>query len=383
MALPNPKMEMFDQMNKLEKNKMFEIDAHSDAIWSIDESNQLNGLFAGIQIPPTGSKLTQTRIVSASSDGTVKLWNINTDGFPDQTDGNDVVYHKMLKEFKHTPSIASAVIKDWENRRIQAPSSDNQINNQSINRIEDKWEDSDIPTQVIFDPINVANLIVGYISGDLVRFDIEKEEYNCAQVGKRTEQERIISLTKSLNASHYQTQDTIPLLITTNHGYLHVVDSNNLRTIFSYKINNQQSHLQNPSIQVQTLPTIQPSQTSNINPRSFVLINKQRNVRNSSLQAWKDDIKQQFAAQCIFTSSTYLQFDCLIAASTNFGKVFMFDLRMADKGQVGILSQLSQFSQHQQMFSENITKIVAHPIHPVLVTAGADGDIKIFSSNPP
>ncbi|KAA6358695.1 MAG: hypothetical protein EZS28_045778, partial [Streblomastix strix] len=204
-----------------------------------------------------------------------------------------------------------------------------------------------------------------------------------AQVGKGTEQERIISLTKSLTATHYQTQDTIPLLITTNHGYLHVVDSNNLQTIFSYKAADQQNPYQNPSIQISTLPLVQPSQTSKIKPLSLVLINKQRNVIKSSLQAWRDDIKQQFAAQCIFTSSTYLQFDCLIAASTNFGRVFMFDLRMADKGQVGILSQQSQFSQHQQMFSENITKIVAHPIHPILVTAGADGDIKIFSSNPP
>ncbi|KAA6382670.1 MAG: hypothetical protein EZS28_021805 [Streblomastix strix] len=78
-ALPDPMMEMFDQMKKQENNKMFEIDAHSNSIWSIDESSQERGMFARILIPPTGQKLTQTRLASASSDGTVKLWNINTD----------------------------------------------------------------------------------------------------------------------------------------------------------------------------------------------------------------------------------------------------------------------------------------------------------------
>jgi hypothetical protein len=34
------------------------------------------------------------------------------------------------------------------------------------------------------------------------------------------------------------------------------------------------------------------------------------------------------------------------------------------------------------ILNEGITKIVAHPLHPVLVTAGIDG-IKTFSSNPP
>jgi hypothetical protein len=31
--------------------------------------------------------------------------------------------------------------------------------------------------------MNMANLIVGYISGDLVRYDIEKGEYMWNQVG--------------------------------------------------------------------------------------------------------------------------------------------------------------------------------------------------------
>ncbi|KAA6382669.1 MAG: hypothetical protein EZS28_021804 [Streblomastix strix] len=287
----------------------------------------------------------------------------------------------MLKEFKHIPSFSGQVIRDWESHRSQASSTDNQNNNLSINRIEDKLEDSDIPTQVIFDPTNVANLIVGYVSGDLVRYDIEKGEFNQSQIGKTNQPERIISLTKSLTASHYQILDTIPLLVTTNYGYLHVIDTNNLQTIFSYKAANQQNPSQNPSIQISTLPQVQPSQTSNINPLSLILRNQQRNKSKSPLQSWRDDIKQQFAAQWIFTSSTYLHFDCLIAASTNFGKVFMFDLRMADKGQVGIVGEQGQFSQHQQIFSENITKIVAHPIHPVLATAGADGDIKVFSNN--
>ncbi|KAA6359655.1 MAG: hypothetical protein EZS28_044818, partial [Streblomastix strix] len=220
MALPDPKVQMIDTHNKLEKNKMFEFSAHSDAIWSIDESNQRNGVFSGSQIPPSGQKSTQTRIVSASSDGTVKLWNINTDGIQDHI-GRELEYHKMMQEFKHTPSIASSVVIDWNAKRLKANET-NQIQYfKPIEQIKDIWEDSDIPSAVIFDPMNVTDLIVGYVSGDLVRFDIEKGENNQSQIGKTNQPERIISLTKSMTATHYQTQDTIPLLVTTNHGYLH------------------------------------------------------------------------------------------------------------------------------------------------------------------
>ncbi|KAA6387643.1 MAG: hypothetical protein EZS28_016830 [Streblomastix strix] len=298
---------------------MFEIYAHSDAIWSIDESSQTNGVFSGIQIPPAGQKLTQTRIATASADGTVKLWNINTEGIPDQTDGNDVVYHRMQQEFRHSPSIASAIVTDWYKQRQQSIEMNKNKQFELIDSTQDKWEDSDIPTSVIFDPISVANLIVGYVSGDLVRYDIEKGEYNWNQVGVSNQSERIISLAKSLTATHYQIPDTIPLLITTNYGYLHVVDTRQFQTIFSYKANNSQRPNQIP----------------------------------------------------------------LIAASTNYGQVLMYDLRMADKGQVGTIGEQNQQSQHKQMFSEGITKVAAHPIHPVLVSAGADGIIKVFSSNPP
>ncbi|KAA6391319.1 MAG: hypothetical protein EZS28_013153 [Streblomastix strix] len=303
MALPDPKMHMADTLNKLEKNKMFEFDAHSDAIWSIDESSQTNGVFSGSSLP-SGQKLTQTRIATASADGTVKLWNINTDGIPDQTDGNNVViHHQMLQEFKHTPSIASSVVMDWNSKRLMATGTNMSQYFKPVEQIKDKWEDSDIPSAVIFDPINVANLIVGYVSGDLVRYDIEKGEYNWNQVGTKNQSERIISLTKSLTATHYQTPDTIPLLVSTNHGYLHIVDSR--------------------------------------------------------------------------------EFQTLIAAGTNSGKVHIFDLRMGDKGQVGIVGERNPQSFHSPMFNEGITKIAAHLIHPLLVTAGADGIIKIFTSNQP
>ncbi|KAA6362422.1 MAG: hypothetical protein EZS28_042051 [Streblomastix strix] len=186
MVLPDPKMQINDTLNNLEKNKMFEFDEHSDAIWSIDESSQTNGLFSGSNLPQSNTRLTQTRIVSASSDGTVKLWDINTDGFPDQTSGNDVIYHQMLQEFQHTPSIQDSVVMDWNSQRQQTNEDDQIKIYKPIEQIKDKWEDSDIPTQVISDPMNVANLIVGYISGDLVRYDIEKGEYNWNRIGNNT-----------------------------------------------------------------------------------------------------------------------------------------------------------------------------------------------------
>ncbi|KAA6382381.1 MAG: hypothetical protein EZS28_022091, partial [Streblomastix strix] len=234
-ALPDPNMQMDDTLNKYEKNKMFEIDAHSDAVWSIDESSQPNGLFNGTLLPHSGSKLIQTRIVSASADGTVKLWNINTDGIPDQLERRENVYHHMLSKYQHTPSIASSVVINWDQQRSRADISDQNKYFKPIEQIKDKWEDSDIPTQVIFDPMNVANIIVGYVSGDLVRYDIEKGEYNWNRIGKLNRSERIISLTKSLTATHYQTQNNMPLLVTTNHGYLHIVDTKELQTIISFK----------------------------------------------------------------------------------------------------------------------------------------------------
>ncbi|KAA6374983.1 MAG: hypothetical protein EZS28_029490 [Streblomastix strix] len=184
MALPDPKTQMINQLGKLEKNKMFEFDAHSDAVWSIDESSQPNGIFNGSILPQSGSKLTQTRIVSASADGTVKLWNINTDGIPGQPSGNVIIYHQMQQEFKHTPSIASSVLRDWNSQRSKANDDELIKIFKPIEQIKDKWQDSDIPTQVIFDPMNVANIIVGYVSGDLVRYDIEKGEYNWNRIGK-------------------------------------------------------------------------------------------------------------------------------------------------------------------------------------------------------
>ncbi|KAA6364551.1 MAG: hypothetical protein EZS28_039922 [Streblomastix strix] len=264
MALPDPKTQIIDQLGKIEKNKMFEFNAHSNAIWSIDESSQISGVFSGSSLP-SGQKLTQTRIATASADGTVKLWNINTDGIPDQTDGNVIIHHQMLQEFKHTPSIASQVVKDWNIKRLKENEDEMIKIYKPIEQIKDIWEDSDIPSAVIFDPTNVANLIVGYVSGDLVRYDIENGQYNWNRIG----------------------------------------------------------------------------------------------------------------------NSTYLQFDRLIAAGTNSGKVHIFDLRMGDKGQIGIVGEHCEQSFHSPMFSEGITKIAAHPIHPLLVTAGADGNIKIFASNQP
>ncbi|KAA6402400.1 MAG: hypothetical protein EZS28_002068 [Streblomastix strix] len=113
-------MEIFDQMKILKKNKMFEIDAHSNAIWLIDEQNQEKGLFAGIQAPLTGLKLTQTRIASVSADGTVKLQNVKTDGIPGQTDENDVACYKKLKEFKLIPQLSGSVVKDQITRYVKA-----------------------------------------------------------------------------------------------------------------------------------------------------------------------------------------------------------------------------------------------------------------------
>ncbi|KAA6362322.1 MAG: hypothetical protein EZS28_042151 [Streblomastix strix] len=402
MALPDPKMHMTDTLNKLEKNKMFEFDAHSDAIWSIDESSQLNGVFSGILTPASGSKLTQTRIASASSDGTVKLWNINTDGIAGKHRREDVVYHKMLKEFKHTPSIASSVVKDWNSKRLMAIGTHKSQYFKPVEKIKDKWEDSDIPTSVIFDPMNVANLIVGYVSGDLVRYDIEKGESNQSQIGQTDQSERIISLTKSLTATHYQTQDTISLLVSTNHGYLHIVDPREFQTLFSYKAQNSQRpdytlhYNQSSSIQQQSFiskiyknqPYIHSSRQNSNNyqqdqklyPPRMLERSLQRNENQSPLEMRKEDLKLQFSSQSIFTSSTYLQYDCLIAASTNYGKVLIFDLRMADKGQDGIVGEQSQWSQHKQIYSEGIIKVMAHPTHPVLVTAGVNGYIKTFSS---
>ncbi|KAA6387755.1 MAG: hypothetical protein EZS28_016718 [Streblomastix strix] len=79
----------------------------------------------------------------------------------------------------------------------------------------------------------------------------------------------------------------------------------------------------------------------------------------------------------------YLQLDRLIAAGTNCGRGHIFDLRMGDKGQVGTVCEQCDQSFHSPMLSECITKIAAHPIHPILVTAGADGNIKVFTSNQP
>ncbi|KAA6355348.1 MAG: hypothetical protein EZS28_049125, partial [Streblomastix strix] len=358
-ALPDPKMMMFDQMKKLEKNKMFDIDAHSDSIWSIDESSQLNGLFSGTQLPRSGIKLTQTRIATASADGTVKLWNINSDGIPNQTGSQNVQFHTMLNEFRHTPSIARSVVRDWYYKRTYVISSVEYDNNQITNKINDKWEDSDIPTSVIFDPMNVANLIVGFVSGDIVRYDIEKGEYNWNRVSKQNRSERIISLTKSLTATHYQTQDTIPHLVSTNLGYLHIIDPRDFQTIFSFKAPNSQRSQQTLQIPQQSNSYLQLSpHITNINTLNQVTNNQLRSLNERSpLQTWQDSLKLQLSSKRIFTSSTYLQFDCLIAASTNSGQVLMYDLRMGEKGQVSFLSERSSLSQHRQMFDEGITKI--------------------------
>ncbi|KAA6398026.1 MAG: hypothetical protein EZS28_006445 [Streblomastix strix] len=466
MALPDPKMQMIDTLNKLEKNKMFEIDAHSDAVWSIDESSQPNGLFSGSNLPQSNTRLTQTRIVSASADGTVKLWNINTDGIQDHI-GREHEYHRMLKEYRHTPSIASSVVDNWYQQRSRADISEQNKYFKPIEQIEDKWEDSDIPSSVIFDPMEVANLIVGYVSGDLVRYDIENGVYNWNRIGKSNKSERIISLTKSLTATHYQTHDTIPLLVTTNHGYLHVVDTRELQTIFSYKAprsdkpQNNQPQNNNTFIFSQVLQQKQQNflpednilnnnsqqamiannneknsnklsdkndqnpnklsdknevsnkssnKNSSYNERGSIYSNKsiewrlrlrsQNNQKKSTqkdqierlqqqqqqispLEMWREDLRLQLASSCIFTCSTYLQFDRLIAAGTSAGKVHIYDLRNGDKGLVGIVvGERNPISFHQSMLGESVTKIVAHPQHQILVTAGADGNIKVFSSTP-
>ncbi|KAA6389846.1 MAG: hypothetical protein EZS28_014628 [Streblomastix strix] len=398
MALPDPKMKMKDTLNKLEKNKMFEIDAHSDAVWSIDESSQSNGLFSGSNLPQSNTRLTQTRIVSASADGTVKLWNINTDGIQDHI-GREPEYHRMLKEYRHTPSIASSVVDNWDQQRRGANNEQNKYF-KPIEQIEDKWEDSDIPSSVIFDPMDVANLIVGYVSGDLVRYDIEKGEYNWNRIGKLNKSERIISLTKSLTATHYQTQDTIPLLVTTNHGYLHVVDTRELQTIFSYKAprsdkpqNNQQQN-NNTFIFSQVL---QQKQQNFLAEDNLLNISQQQqetpqiNAEQESKQAENINDDDQIPSiysnrnDVLFTPINLLNgyfFDRLIAAGTSAGKVHIYDLRMGDQGLIRIVGERNPISFHSSMLGESITKIVAHPQHQILVTAGADENIKIFSSTP-
>ncbi|KAA6379405.1 MAG: hypothetical protein EZS28_025068 [Streblomastix strix] len=95
---------------------------------------------------------------------------------------------------------------------------------------------------------------------------------------------------------------------------------------------------------------------------------------------WRDDLRLQLASPNIFTSSTYLQHDRLIAAGTNNGRVHLFDLRMGNKSEVQILGELNTQSFHSKVCDETIIKIAAHPQQPILVTAGADGNIKVFSS---
>ncbi|KAA6375202.1 MAG: hypothetical protein EZS28_029272 [Streblomastix strix] len=314
---------------------------------------------------------------------------------------------------------------DWNSKRLMATGTNKSQYFKPVEQIKDIWEDSDIPSAVIFDPTNVANLIVGYVSGDLVRYDIEKGEYNWNQVGTKNQSERIISLTKSLTATHNQTQDTIPLLVTTNHGYLHIVDSREFQTIFSHKapqmIDKHQSIISSISfsmaLQLHKL-TFLPADRIQISNSTTSLCNnsdiihqlypnksmewrlrlsqgsdqmkqiqmeqiERQKYQSSPLEKWKENVRFQLASQSIFTSSTYLQFDRLIAAGTNSGKVHIFDLRMGDKGQIGLIGEHCEQSFHSPMFSEGITKIAAHPQHPILVTAGADGIITVFSSNPP
>ncbi|KAA6356830.1 MAG: hypothetical protein EZS28_047643, partial [Streblomastix strix] len=94
---------------------------------------------------------------------------------------------------------------------------------------------------------------------------------------------------------------------------------------------------------------------------------------------WREDLRLQLASPNIFTSSTFLQFDRLIAAGSSDGRVHLFDLRMGNKGQVGIVGEQCEQSFHSLVFSESITKIAAHPIHPILVTAGVDAYLNMSS----
>ncbi|KAA6379482.1 MAG: hypothetical protein EZS28_024992 [Streblomastix strix] len=95
---------------------------------------------------------------------------------------------------------------------------------------------------------------------------------------------------------------------------------------------------------------------------------------------WRDDLRLQLASPNIYTCATYLQHDRLIAAGSSDGRVLIYDLRMGNKSQVQILGELNTRSFHSKVCDETIIKIAAHPQHPILVTAGADGNIKVFSS---
>ncbi|KAA6378026.1 MAG: putative AGC family protein kinase [Streblomastix strix] len=68
---------------------------------------------------------SQTRIETASADGTVKLLNINTDGIPGLPNGNDLICHQMLQEFKHNPSTSSSQTQQLSDSFVFPTSSNN------------------------------------------------------------------------------------------------------------------------------------------------------------------------------------------------------------------------------------------------------------------
>ncbi|KAA6366063.1 MAG: hypothetical protein EZS28_038410, partial [Streblomastix strix] len=116
-GLPDPKMQMIDNNNKLQPNKIFEIIGHKDAVFSIDETQQQSGLYSGVGIPHKGQVIYETRLVSGSADGTVRVWKIKSDGtIPTaaQTSGSKDIGHNSFylqeRVFRHTPSISNSVV---------------------------------------------------------------------------------------------------------------------------------------------------------------------------------------------------------------------------------------------------------------------------------
>ncbi|KAA6384450.1 MAG: putative CAMK family protein kinase [Streblomastix strix] len=436
-GLPDPKMQMIDNNNKLQPNKMFEIIGHKDAVFSIDETQQQSGLYRGVGIPHQGQVINETRLVSGSADGTVRVWKIRSDGtIPTaaQTSGSKDIGHNSFylqeRVFRHTPSISNSVVATWNNERQKI----NRNENMNYNRdeiqflserevLEDKWQESDIPSSVLFDPMNMNNVIAGYVSGDIVRFDIEtNQELGYARIGSQNKVERIISVSKSRIVPHYSKGLMVPLLVTTNLGYLHLIEPNTLHTIASIKVPNDQNYIKTAVNNIQTKynqnltvvaleerikhpkriiiePIIsnhpiysQQVYFSSLNDRierllrrnvqiGFSLTNQQI-IEPSPLQMWKYDISAQLTVRNIFVNATYLQSDSLIAASTNTGHIIMYDIRHNGHKELGRVAEGSDVERNKIIYSQSVTSQVAHSHHNILVSGNDDGLIKIFCGNP-
>ncbi|KAA6396457.1 MAG: hypothetical protein EZS28_008018 [Streblomastix strix] len=419
-GLPDPKMQMIDNNNKFQPNKMFDIIGHKDAVFSIDETQQQSGLYRGVGIPRKGQVNNETRLVSGSADGTVRVWKIKSDGtipITAQTSGSKDIEHNSFylqeRVFRHTPSISNSVVATWNNERQKIIRNENM--NYDKNEIqflserevlEDKWQESDIPSSVIFDPMNMNNVIAGYVSGDIVRFDIEtNQESGFSRIGSQNKVERILTISKSRIAPHYSKGLMVPLLVTTNLGYLHLIEPNTLHTMISIKAPSEQNgnsqsnnnfiksnFIQNkPSNENQTQTYSQQVYYSSLNDRIATLQRrnvqigsshiKQKIIEPSPLEMWKYDIKAQLTVRNIFTNATYLQSDSLIAASTNTGQVIMYDIRYNGYMEFGRIRDVNNRNMSSSISQQGLMNIVAHPQHNLLVTGNGDGFIKIYNSN--